>query len=120
MSGSSLFRIPADLSKSRSNTSGSLSTAMFVDTSFSIFTHEHVDFFRRVDLFVSSSHVTREIHNKTKARVCQSPWLGINHCAVCLFLFTMSSPGLPNFLTSSGKNQIVFRQHTNKHSDIAQ
>lgn len=44
MSGSSLFRIPADLSKSRSNTSGSLSTAMFVDTSFSIFSHEHVDF----------------------------------------------------------------------------
>lgn len=44
MSGNSLFRIPADLSKSRSKTSGSLSTAMFVDTSFSNFTHEHVDF----------------------------------------------------------------------------
>lgn len=120
MSGSSLFRIPADLSKSRSNTSGSLSTAMFVDTLFSIFTHEHVDFFRRVDLFVSSSHVTREIHNKTKARVCPSLGSALTTALFVYFCLQCRHPDFPIFLLPAEKNQIVFRQHTNKHSDIAQ
>ena len=97
MSGSSLFRIPTDLSNSRSSTSGSLSTAIFVDTQFSIFNHEHVDL---RDVENNSQWQPRHPRNSQQnTSTCRALPQSKTQC---LFLF-MLSPGLPQVFSSSEK-----------------